>query len=88
MALVLKHATLQQLGEEFRERYRLSKGVESYRLASWLVARIQDGTFTQAQVRNFFNLSQAQWDVLRTKWEDWKAKYDEMRTAEGNGDSG
>lgn len=83
MALQLKYASLQQLGEAFRERYRDSTGMETARLARWLVRRIQDGTFTQAQVRNFFNLTQQQWDTLRAKMEDWQTKLDSIDAAGG-----
>jgi hypothetical protein len=83
MALVLKHATLAQLGAAFRERYREAKGIEAFRLATWLVNRINDGTFTETQVRNFFGLTQVQWNNLKAKWQDWKAKYDDMTAASG-----
>jgi hypothetical protein len=83
MALTLRYGTLAQLGNLFRERYRKAHGIEAFRLAKWLVDHINDGTFTQAQVRNFFDLTQQQWDALKTKWEDWKAKYEEMLSVKG-----
>jgi hypothetical protein len=83
MAIILRHATLAQLGAAFRQRYLAAKGPEVFRLATWLVNRINDGTFTETQVRNFFGLSVAQWNNLKAKWQDWKAKYDEMTAAVG-----
>lgn len=67
MALVLQHATLAQLGATFRERFRSSEGAETARLARWLLGRIQDGTFTETQVRTFFGLTLAEWNTLKTK---------------------
>lgn len=83
MALVLKYATLTQLGNAFRERYKDSTGWETFRLATWLVNRIDDGTFTIQQVRNFFGLSVPEANALYAKWQDWKAKFDEMNGAIG-----
>lgn len=83
MALALKHATLVQLGNEFRRRYSDARGPEAFRLATWLMNRIADGTFTETQVRNFFGLTLPQWNALKAKFEDWKLKYDEMQAAQG-----
>jgi hypothetical protein len=83
MALVLKHATLAQLGAVFRERFRASEGVETARLAMWLVARITDGTFTETQVRNFFGLTVAQWNTLKAKLQTLRDKYADVLAAEG-----
>jgi hypothetical protein len=83
MALVLRYVTKTQLGNAFRELYRASRGRETFRLATWLVNRIADGTFTQNEVRNFFGLTPQEATALYTKWQDWKAKYDEMNGAIG-----
>ena len=83
MALILRHCTKTQLGNAFRERYRSSQGLETFRLATWLVNRIDDGTFTVQEVRNFFNLSVPQANALYTKWQDWKTKFDEMNSSGG-----
>ena len=83
MALVLKHATLAQLGQAFRERYRNATREECARLAKWLLARVQDGTFTEVQVRNFFGLSVAQWNDLKTRMQALIAHYDAVQAAQG-----
>lgn len=67
MAIVLRHATLTQLGNAFRERYRSARGQEAARLARWLLARISDSTFTDAQVRTFFGLTQTQYNQMKTR---------------------
>ena len=83
MALVLKHATLTQLGQAFRERYKNATREECARLAKWLLARVQDGTFTEAQVRAFFGLSVAQWNDLKTRMQALIAHYDAVQAAQG-----
>jgi hypothetical protein len=83
MALVLKHATLAQLGAAFRERFKASEGVETARLAKWLLERIQDGTFTETQVRNFFGLTLVQWNALKAKIQTLRDKYADVLAAEG-----
>lgn len=83
MALVLKHATLAQLGAAFRERFKNSEGVETARLAKWLLARIQDGTFTETQVRNFFGLTVAQWNTLKTKITTLRDNWENILIARG-----
>lgn len=83
MALVLKHATLQQLGQAFRERYKNAKGIEVAKLARFMEGLILDGTVTQTQVRNFFGLDQTQWNTLKAKWDNYKTKLEELEVAEG-----
>lgn len=83
MALVLKHATLAQLGAAFRERFRASEGLETARLATWLIDRIADGTFTETQVRTFFGLTLAQWNTLKAKLQDWRDKRAALLAARG-----
>jgi hypothetical protein len=83
MALVLKHATLAQLGEAFRERYRSSSREECARLAKWLIARVADGTFTETQVRNFFGLNVSQWNDLKARMQALIAHYDAVQAAQG-----
>lgn len=83
MALVLQHATLAQLGTAFRARFLASTGAETARLARWLLERIQDGTFTETQVRTFFGLTLAQWNTLKTKLETLRDHWDAVLTARG-----
>jgi len=83
MALILRYATLQQLGAAFRDRFKASAGSECWRLSRWLLLRIDDGTFTENQVRNFFELTVPQWDTLKAKLEDRRAKWEEMQVAGG-----
>lgn len=67
MALVLKHATAAQLAAAFREHYKAATGAEAARLAAWLLARIDDGTWTDTQVRNAFGLTVTKYNTLKAK---------------------
>lgn len=73
-APVLRYATMTQLGNYAREQYRSSVGYELAKIAKWIVNRINEGTWTATQVRNFFGLTQTQWNTL-------KAKMDSLITA-------
>lgn len=76
MALVLRHATGAQLAAEFRRRYREATGIEAGRLARWLLNRIADGTWTDAQVRGAFGLTVTQYNNMKTRMETKAARYD------------
>lgn len=76
MALSLRHATGAQLAAAFRERYRDATGLDAGRLSRWLLDRIGDGTWTDAQVRNTFGLTAAQYTALKTRLETRAARYD------------
>ena len=76
MPITLRHATLAQLGTAFRERFQKAQGIEAGRLSRWLLNRIADGTFTDAQVRAFFGLNVTQYNQLKTRLETRAARYD------------
>jgi len=76
MPLALRHATGAQLAAAFRERFRNATGLEAGRLARWLLSRINDGTWTDAQVRAAFGLNVTQYNALKTRLETRAARYD------------
>ena len=75
MALNLRFATGAELAAAFRRRYKAAEGFEAARLATWLLNRIDDGTFTDAQVRNAFGLTVAQYNALKTKFTSQRTAY-------------
>jgi hypothetical protein len=83
MALTLRYATLAQLGAAFRDRYRNASREECARLATWLLNRIDDGTFTDAQVRNFFGLTQTQYNNLKTRLTNLRTNWLAVQAAQG-----
>lgn len=74
--IALRHATSAQLAAAFRERFRDAKGLEAGRLSRWLLSRIADGTWTDAQVRTAFGLTVTQYNALKTRLETRAARYD------------
>lgn len=75
MPLALRHATSAQLAAAFRERFRAATGLEAGRLSRWLLNRIADGTWTDAQVRAAFGLTTTQYNALKTRLETRAARY-------------
>lgn len=83
MALALKHQTAAEFIARFREAYRNADKERLARLAKWLMARIAAGDITDAQARNAFNLTVAQWGTLKTKVTNLVANYDAVQAAKG-----
>lgn len=65
MALVLRYQTAAQFAARLRAKWRESSRAECARIAWWMMQRVQAGDVTQAQLRNAFDLTQAQWNSLR-----------------------
>jgi len=57
-----EHSTSAQNIAELRRRFRESSGVQTLRMAAWIHANL-----TVAQIKNAFNLSDAQVTALRTR---------------------
>jgi len=76
MPLQLRHATGAQLAAAFRERFREATGLEAGRLSRWLLDRIADGTWTDAQVRAAFGLTTTQYNQLKTRLTTRATRYD------------
>ena len=85
MAIVFKYATSAQVGAAFRLAYLKAKpgGDRCARLATWALARIADGTFTDTQVRNFFGLTTPQYNALKTKWQTLSTNWAAVLAAQG-----
>lgn len=80
---VLHHQTVAELAARFRQEYRTASKERLAKLAYWLIERINDGTFTDAQVRNVFNLSVAQYSVLKARATALHDAEAAIRAAEG-----
>jgi len=82
-APVLRYVTAAQLGSYVREQYRQRAGTELARVAKWIVNRINEGTWTATQVRNFFGLTQTQWNTLKTKMDNLISALNQVDAAVG-----
>ncbi len=65
--IVAQQQTLNQLAQRLRAYYQTSQRDECARIAAWIIARLEAGMLTDAQMRNVFNLTAAQWTTLRAK---------------------
>lgn len=83
MALNLKHQTAAQLAARFRERFRGASKEEAARMATWLLNRIDEGDFTDAQVRSAFGLTVTQYNNLKTRMGTLRANWQAVQTAQG-----
>ena len=83
MALLLKHQTAAELVARFREAFRNSERERVVTLASNLLARIDAGDITDAQVRNAFDLTTPQYTTLKTKMQNWVAAKQTTQSAVG-----
>lgn len=72
---VLNYQTKAEAAARFRVLYRSANREELARLAYWLIERINDGTFTDAQVQNAFGLTAGQYTSMKgratTLHDDW-----------------
>jgi hypothetical protein len=82
-APVLVHQTAVQLAARFREAYRNASDIRQARMATWLLARIVAGHFTDAQVRNAFGLTVTQYNNLKARMTTLRDQYAAVMAARG-----
>lgn len=83
MALDLKHQTAAQFAARFRAQWKGSTREQCCRMAYWLIERINAGDFTDAQVRNAFGLTSAQYTTLKSKMTAMHDHWAAVRAAVG-----
>lgn len=66
--LTRKYQTLAQLAQRFRAAYQSAAALQAAKMAYWMIERINDGTFTDAQVQNVFNLTAAQYTAAKARF--------------------
>lgn len=62
----LDHQTGAEFADKLRAEYRTSSRERVCYLAWWLLRRINEGTFTDAQVRNAFGMTVVQYNTFKT----------------------
>ena len=67
MALILKHQSVDAFVARVRAAYRDGNREVLVKIARFIIARIQAGDFTDAQVRAAFGLNTTQWNNLKTR---------------------
>ena len=83
MALILKHQTVEAFVARVRAAYRDGDPTTVIKIARFIIARIQAGDFTDAQVRSAFGLTVTQWNTLKTKMTNLIAADTAVKTATG-----
>lgn len=67
MALILKHQTPQAFIARVRQAYRDGDSERLVKIARFLIARVQAGDVTDAQLRSAFGLNVTQWNNLKSR---------------------
>lgn len=67
MALNLQWQTASQFAARFRARYRTATEMQAAKMAYWMIERINAGDFTDAQVRNAFDLTTQQYTNMKAR---------------------
>ena len=70
MALILKHQSVDAFVTRVRAAYRDGNREVLVKIARFILARIQAGDFTDAQVRTAFGLNTTQWNNLKTRMQN------------------
>ena len=89
MPLELKHQSKVQFLVRLRRRYREARGLDACRLAARMLALLDSGDVTQAQMLNAWNMTAQGWSNRRVaklqpradKWAAHKAATDEIGRA-------
>lgn len=83
MAISLKYATAVQLGQALREQFKTASKEELFRLSAKIKKHYDLGDFTDAQMKNLFDLTTGQWNSLKAKINTRAAAYDDMQNSVG-----
>jgi hypothetical protein len=83
MALLLKHQTAEAFVSRVRAAYRDGDPERLVKIARFIIARIQAGDITDAQVRNAFGLNTSQWNTLKTKMQNLITADNAVKSAVG-----
>lgn len=67
MALVLLHQNIQNFVARLREDFRGSERDRTLLLARFILARINDTTFTDAQMQAVFGVTATKWTQIKSK---------------------
>jgi len=83
MALILKHQTAEAFIGRVRAAYRDGNSDQLVKIARFLIARVQAGDVTDAQLRNAFGLNTTQWNALKTKMQNLITADNAVKSAVG-----
>lgn len=84
MALNLKHQTKAQLRNRLRVEYRNSSGERLAKIAHLILTFIEDGTYTDAQIKTEFGKDDAKYVIFKERLTKLRASWLEIRGAKGD----
>lgn len=64
---VRRYQTAGELAARFRAAYLVAARQQTAKMAYWLIERINDGTFTDVQVRSAFGLTTTQYTAMKAR---------------------
>ena len=67
MALILKQQTVEAFTARVREAYREGNPERLIKIARFIIACVQAGDITEAQIRTAFGMNQSQWSSLKSE---------------------
>ncbi len=68
---------------KIRIRYGKSKGVETCKIARWIVDRLNDGSVTVVQMRTAFGVTPAQWNSINGRMDTFANSLTSVENAVG-----
>lgn len=68
---------------KIKERYSKSNGIETCRIARWVVNRLNDGSVTVVQMRTAFGVTPAQWNSINGRMDTFANSLTSIETAVG-----
>jgi hypothetical protein len=83
MALILKHQTAEAFIARVRQAYRDGDSERLVKIARFLIARVQAGDVTDAQLRTAFGLNATQWTALKTRMQNLITADNTIKSAVG-----
>ena len=75
--------TIEEFLLKVRERYGKSNGIETCRIARWIVDRLNDGSVTVVQMRTAFGVTPAQWNSINGRMDTFANSLTSVESAVG-----
>lgn len=83
MALILKHQTPEAFIARVRQAYREGNSERLVKIAKFLIARVQAGDITDAQLRTAFGMNTTQWNALKARMQQLITSDNTVKSAVG-----
>lgn len=75
--------TASEFAQRLRAFYKVASDLQCAKIATWILNRLDDGSVTDAQLKNVFNLTDQQYATLKSKWTTLRTQYQGVQAAVG-----